>query len=65
MSKVTVVSPTWLRANYLVRCLTALERQTRLPEEVIVVGRREDLPAQQVVADFAKRTHLSVRGVKL
>jgi GT2 family glycosyltransferase len=65
MSKVTVVSPTWLRVNYLVRCLTALGRQTRLPEEVIVVGRREDLPAQQVVADFAKRCHLSVRWVEV
>jgi cellulose synthase/poly-beta-1,6-N-acetylglucosamine synthase-like glycosyltransferase len=36
-----------------------------LPEEVIVVGRREDMPAQQVVADFAKRGHLSVRWVEV
>jgi GT2 family glycosyltransferase len=47
---VSVVIPTWRRADWLRRCLDEVSRQTRLPDEVIVVGRSEDQPAKQLVA---------------
>ncbi|MDR7545254.1 MAG: glycosyltransferase family 2 protein [Armatimonadota bacterium] len=52
--KVSVVVPTWQRAPWLERCLTALEAQTRPPDEVIVVGRAEDTAAQKVVERHAQ-----------
>jgi GT2 family glycosyltransferase len=51
---VSVVIPTWQRAAWLERCLTALEVQTQRPDEVIVVGRAEDTAAQEVVARHAR-----------
>lgn len=52
--KVSVVIPTWQRAPWVERCLTALEAQTRPADEVIVVGRAEDTAAQEVVARHAR-----------
>ena len=46
---ITVVIPTWRRAPWLRRNLEALSRQSRLPDAVIVVGREEDVDAQEVV----------------
>lgn len=60
--KVSVVIPTWKRAPWLERCLTALEAQTRRPDEVIVVGRAEDRAAQEVVA---RHNRLPVRWVEV
>lgn len=60
--KVSVIIPTWQRAPWLERCLTALEAQTRRLNEVIVVGRAEDTAAQEVVAQHAQ---LPVRWVEV
>jgi glycogen(starch) synthase len=49
VSEVTVVIPTWKRAPWLARCLAAVLVQEPRPQEVVVVGRAEDLDAQEVV----------------
>ncbi|MGF6982009.1 GT2 family glycosyltransferase [Paraburkholderia atlantica] len=40
--KLTVLVPTYRRPADLARCLAALERQSRAPDEVIVVARVDD-----------------------
>ncbi len=45
---VSVVVPTYRRPHVLGRCLSALERQDRAPDEVIVVARREDEASHRV-----------------
>jgi GT2 family glycosyltransferase len=40
--KISVLIPTWKRARSLARCLDALERQTRRPDELVLVVRAED-----------------------
>jgi len=40
--KVTILVPTYRRADDLRRCLTALERQERRPDQVVVVARGDD-----------------------
>ncbi|WP_455777492.1 glycosyltransferase family 2 protein, partial [Burkholderia stabilis] len=40
--KISVLVPTYRRPADLARCLLALQRQHRLPDEVIVVARPED-----------------------
>ena len=54
MSEVTVVIPTWRRASWLGRCLAAVLAQEPRPQEVVVVGRAEDLDAQEVVRRAAR-----------
>jgi GT2 family glycosyltransferase len=46
---VTIVIPTWMRAEYLRGCLASLARQTLVPSEVLVVGRAADETARAVV----------------
>jgi cellulose synthase/poly-beta-1,6-N-acetylglucosamine synthase-like glycosyltransferase len=46
--RISVIVPTFRRAVYLRRCLTALRRQERLPEEVIVVIRAGDAQTEEV-----------------
>lgn len=50
---VSVVVPTWQRAPWLERGLAALDSQDAPPDEVIVVGRREDQAARSVVERWA------------
>lgn len=40
--KVSVIVPTYRRPADLARCLAALQRQTRAPDEVIVIARSDD-----------------------
>jgi GT2 family glycosyltransferase len=40
--KITVLVPTFRRPDDLTRCLAALERQHRAPDEVVVVVRPDD-----------------------
>jgi GT2 family glycosyltransferase len=49
-SQGTVIVPTYLRPQWLERCLRALSIQTLLPEEVLVIGRHEDSAARDVTA---------------
>jgi len=48
--RVSVVIPTYRRPEALRRCLDALERQSRAPDEIIVVARREDTASQECVS---------------
>ncbi len=46
---VTVLVPTYRRPSYLARCLAALERQTRPPNQVLVVQRDCDEQTRQLL----------------
>ncbi|MGU7782989.1 glycosyltransferase family 2 protein [Burkholderia sp. PU8-34] len=49
--KISVLVPTYRRPADLARCLHALQRQQRLPDEVIVVARPEDDATHERLAD--------------
>ncbi|WP_175883654.1 glycosyltransferase family 2 protein [Burkholderia sp. BCC0044] len=51
--KISVLVPTYRRPADLARCLLALQRQQRLPDEVIVVARPEDDATHERLADPA------------
>lgn len=51
--KLTVLIPTYRRPDDLARCLKSLQRQTRLPEQVVVVVRPEDYATHAVLAEPA------------
>jgi GT2 family glycosyltransferase len=50
----SVVVPTWQRALWLERCLAGVEDQSPPPNEIIVVGRAEDIEARSVVASRSR-----------
>jgi hypothetical protein len=56
--RVSVVVPTYRRPLVLRRCLSALERQDRAPDEVFVVVRREDEDSRR-----AARAHASLARI--
>ena len=58
--KISVVIPTYARPEGLVRCLEGLARQTRPPDEIVVVIRRDDETTEGAVADVAAATLQSV-----
>ena len=45
----SVIIPSYGRAEALGRCLAALARQTRRPDEVLLITREEDKPTAAVV----------------
>jgi len=51
--KVTVLVPTYRRPADLARCLAALARQTRAPDEVVVVARVDDTDTHTCLRDPA------------
>ncbi len=62
---VSVVVPTWRRAEWLGRCLRALSDQHRAPEEVIVVRREEDAAAHDITGLWASRSAYPIRWVEV
>ncbi|MDN7666243.1 glycosyltransferase family 2 protein [Burkholderia vietnamiensis] len=61
--KISVLVPTYRRPADLARCLLALQRQQRLPDEVIVVARPEDDATHERLADPAVAGTLPLRIV--
>src|SRR5260370_18870095 len=59
--KISVLVPTYRRPADLARCLAALRRQARAPDEVIVVVRPEDDATHERLADPAVRGKLALR----
>ncbi|MDH5233327.1 MAG: glycosyltransferase [Gemmatimonadota bacterium] len=53
MSTISVIVPTWRRAESLARCLRALAAQDRAPDEVIVVTRTEDQASRAAARSVA------------
>ena len=49
--KVTVLVPTFRRPGDLTRCLAALQRQSRVPDEVVVVARPDDTATHACLRD--------------
>lgn len=60
--RISVVVPTYKRAESLVRCLDALVRQHTSAEEILVVVRDEDLDGQAVVRSFQTPVRLVLVG---
>jgi glycosyltransferase involved in cell wall biosynthesis len=58
--KITVLVPTYRRPDDLTRCLAALERQQRAPDEVVVVARPDDDASHACL-----REHLAARRLPL
>ncbi len=56
--RASVIVPTYKRPQSLGRCLDALERQTRAPEEIIVVADRADTASHDVVRSRAAPVRL-------
>ena len=48
---VSVVVPTYKRPESLCRCLDALARQDRQPDDILVVARREDYASRQCISE--------------
>jgi cellulose synthase/poly-beta-1,6-N-acetylglucosamine synthase-like glycosyltransferase len=53
--RISVLVPTYRRPQDLRRCLTAVGNQSRKPDEVVVVLRRDDLPSRDLLEEFASR----------
>ena len=49
--KITVLVPTYRRPQDLARCLAALQKQERVPDEVVVVARPDDEATHACLAD--------------
>jgi GT2 family glycosyltransferase len=65
VSKCSVLVPSYARPSDLDRCLAALECQTRLPDEVIVVVREGDEPTHRVVESRSANLPLSTVEVSV
>ncbi|MFG6094992.1 glycosyltransferase family 2 protein [Leptothoe sp. ISB3NOV94-8A] len=53
--KMTLLIPTYRRPNDLLRCLSAIEKQDRLPEEIIVIVRDTDTETQEALKETFKQ----------
>jgi GT2 family glycosyltransferase len=65
MTRVSVVIPTWRRARWLDRCLRSVLDGERGADEVLVVGRSDDVPARSVIANWAGPSAERVRWVEV
>src|ERR1700731_1257596 len=52
----TVIIPSFQRPGDLLRCLEAVLRQSRPPDEVLVVGREEDTGTSNIVSMLRRNT---------
>lgn len=62
-SGVTVVIPTWRRPDHLVRCLETLGRQALAPDEILVVGRRDDTESLEAFRSWVTTSSTPARWV--
>jgi len=58
--KVTVLVPTWRRPDDLARCLSALLRQQRAPDEIVVIARADDEATHACLAEHVTPRVLNV-----
>jgi cellulose synthase/poly-beta-1,6-N-acetylglucosamine synthase-like glycosyltransferase len=58
--RVTVLVPTYRRPDDLARCLSALLRQARAPEQIVVVARADDAATHACLADHVTPRVLNV-----
>ena len=50
--KISVIVPTYHRSEYLRRCITALTKQTRKSDEIIIVYRDGDISSRKVISNL-------------
>jgi cellulose synthase/poly-beta-1,6-N-acetylglucosamine synthase-like glycosyltransferase len=64
--KITVLVPTFRRPDDLTRCLAALERQQRVPDEIVVVARPDDAATHACLREHlaAGRLPLAIAAVE-
>ena len=58
--KVTVLVPTWRRPDDLARCLSALLRQQRAPDQIVVIARADDEATHTCLAEHVTPRVLNV-----
>lgn len=59
--RLSVIIPTWKRAQKLEQCLRSLEAQSASPDEVIIVSRIEDEETQAFLARWSSSTSLKTK----
>ncbi len=57
----SVIVPTYKRPKELINCLSFLEHQTRIPNEVITVIRDTDIETQNKLESFMRTSNLNIR----
>jgi GT2 family glycosyltransferase len=62
-NRISVLIPSWKRTGQLRRCLESLEKQTKKPDEVIVVWQADDNPTDEVVEAIKPAVSFSLRSV--
>ena len=65
LPSISVVVPTWQRAQWLDRCLAAVVPQSKTPDEIVVVGRADDADARSVVEFRSSTAPSPVRWVEV
>jgi GT2 family glycosyltransferase len=61
--RTSILIPSWGRTEQLRRCLESLERQTKKPDEVIVVWQADDTPTNKLVQDIRPTVSFSLKSV--
>lgn len=64
IDRVSVLVPSYKRPDDLLRCLTGLESQTRLPDEVVVITRETDTLTNTVLAGYSSVLSLQVYSIR-
>lgn len=59
--KISVIVPTYMRTEYLRKCLDSLFSQTRLPDEIIIVTRSEDIYSFEVVKKIEEQNRFDIK----
>jgi len=57
----SVIVPTYKRPAELINCLSSLEHQTRIPDEVIVVEQDTDIDTQHKLEYFIRKSGLNIK----
>ena len=56
--RISVLVPSYKRPDLLIKCLGALEKQRRMPDEIVIVMRDTDLPSQAAFSSYRRQTRL-------
>jgi GT2 family glycosyltransferase len=62
---VSVVIPTYQRPDYLEKCVNALSKQTRKPDELIIVSRDTDTETHKKIDELRSKLHMDIKNPKV
>lgn len=60
---ISMIVPTYRRPNDLARCLAAMEKSLRQPDELLIVCRPDDTLSRTVLTDFLLKTKLPIKVI--